>query len=573
VVRIGARISGVSAPLIAAVAIFAGPGCGSEEFCAEGSYECATAGSSGTGGGSSGTAGQASGGSSAEAGSAGSGGSNTAGSGGGDSGSGSGGFAGMAEGGSSGFGDSGAGGGESGFTGTGGTSGNPIPCTVGDFTEGCTLESNAGLFVSPAGHDDNDGSADAPLATLSAAITKARSGSRVLPIFVCTATYREHPEIHNDGYALHGGFACPDDVDDTWVYDSAERAKIAPSTQGYALRVRDLEGLLVSDLEFTAADGEEPGESSIAVFLSNAVNVRFERVRIVAGDGKDGAPGVLEPFEYREQAQLVGNSSTNATGGAIKDDCACQGSGTTTGGQGGLGGAGPQSGSPGTPVALDGGLAGDVLLACSSGGSGGDGKDGNDLQATELGDGAKSVGTLNDSGWLPLAGASGPVGVPGQGGGGGAGKPGTGVGGGGGGACGGCGGNGASGGRGGGASIAVLVAQSEVTLLSAHLVSSTAGHGGQGLPGQEGQAGGTRGSGSGDGCDGGKGGKGADGGASGGGAGGLSVGILWTGDTAPDVSDDTTIIPGEAGVGGVGGAPLENDGINGVSEEIRRLNG
>jgi hypothetical protein len=571
VVRIGARISGVSAPLIAAAAIFAGPGCGGEEFCAEGSYECTTAGSSGTGGSSSGTSGQASGGASAEAGNAALGGSSAAGSG-GDSGSAGGGFAGMAEGGSSGSGDSGAGG-DSGSTGTGGTSGNPVPCSVGDFSEGCTLASSAGLFVSPAGNDDNAGSSDAPLATLTAAIEKARSGSRVLPIFLCTATYREHPEIHNDGYALHGGFACPDDLDAAWVYDSAERAKIAPNTQGYALRVRDLQGLVVSDLEFSAADGEEPGESSIGVFVSNAADVRFERVRITAGDGVDGAPGVVEPFEFEPQESLNGNSTDNAAGGVIKDDCVCPGGGMTTGGQGGLGGAGPQSGSPGTPVTLDGGLAGDVALACSSGGSGGDGKDGDDLQTTEFGEGAGAIGELRDSEWLPSAGAPGLVGVPGQGGGGGAGKAGTGLGGGGGGACGGCGGNGASGGRGGGASIALLTAESEVTLLSARLVSATAGHGGEGIPGQEGQPGGTRGSGSGDGCDGGKGGKGADGGASGGGAGGVSVGILWTGDTAPDVSDDTAIDPGEAGLGGTGGDPLENDGIGGVSQEILRLNG
>jgi hypothetical protein len=568
VVRIGARISGVSAPLIAAAAIFAGPGCGGEEFCAEGSYECTTAGSSGTGGSSSGTSGQASGGASAEAGNAALGGSSAAGSG-GDSGSAGGGFAGMAEGGSSGSGDSGAGG-DSGSTGTGGTSGNPVPCSVGDFSEGCTLASSAGLFVSPAGNDDNAGSSDAPLATLTAAIEKARSGSRVLPIFLCTATYREHLEIHNDGYALHGGFACPDDLDAAWVYDSAERAKIAPNTQGYALRVRDLQGLVVSDLEFSAADGEEPGESSIGVFVSNAVDVRFERVRIVAGDGVDGAPGVVEPFEYREQAQLAGNDSTNATGGTVKDDCACQGVVTTIGGQGGLGGAVPQNGSPGAPASLDGGQAGETARECSSGGGGGDGTD---ATPTEPGPGAQRAGDLSDAGWFPRAGEPGTEGTPGQGGGGGAGKPGTGLGGGGGGACGGCGGNGASGGRGGGASIALLTAESVVSLFSARLVSATAGHGGGGIPGQEGQPGGTRGSGSGDGCDGGKGGKGADGGASGGGAGGVSVGILWTGDTAPDVSDDTSIDPGEAGLGGTGGDPLENDGIGGVSQEILRLNG
>jgi hypothetical protein len=477
----------------------------------------------------------------------------------------------MGEGGSSGSADSGAGG-DSGATGTGGTSGNLVPCTIGDFSEGCTLGTTAGLFVSPHGDDDNAGSSDSPLATLGAAIEKARSGARVLPIFVCTATYREHPEVHNDGYALHGGFECPDDVADAWVYDSAERATIAPNTPGYALRVRDLQGLVVSDLEFIAPHGQAPGESSIAVFVSNAADVRFERVRIAAGDGIAGAAGELEEFPYGDQAQLAGNSTTNATGGPVRDDCACQGVVTTIGGQGGLGGAVPQNGSPGAPASLDSGQAGETALACSSGGSGGDGKDGDDMQPTEPGAGAEGFGTLTDSAWLPLAGAPGEVGVPGQGGGGGAGKSGASLGGGGGGACGGCGGNGAEGGKGGGSSIALLSYRSDVTMRLGVLVSGSAGDGGQGIAGQEGQPGGTRGDASGAGCDGGNGGKGARGGASGGGAGGVSVGILWAGDAAPEL-DGTSIDPGQAGIGGDGGAPLDNDGISGLAQEILRLNG
>lgn len=569
-VKIGARISSVTAPLLVGAVLLAGPGCGDDEFCAEGSYECTTGGSpSGTGG--SAGAGPANGGSSAEAGSGGLGGFGAAGTG-GDSASGSGGFAGLAEAGSSGVGDSGAGG-ESGSTGNGGTSGTPVPCSVGAFTEGCTLASDAGIFVSPAGSDENAGSSAVPLASITAAIEKARSGSRVRPIFVCSATYREHPEIHNDGYSLHGGFACPDDSDDAWVYDSAERAKIAPDTRGVALRVRDIAGLRVSDLEFQAANGAAPGDSSIAVFVSNAVDVRFDRVRMVAGDGVDGAEGTVEEFSYAEQETRNGNSTDSAAGGLVKDSCSCPGGGTTTGGQGGLGGVGPQSGSPGTPLTLDGGLAGDVTLACASGGSGGDGVDGDALNPTARGFGAQEPGALTNLGWVPQTGGAGDAGVPGQGGGGGAGKAGTGIGGGGGGACGGCGGNGAKGGGGGGASVALLVHQSDVSVRSARLVSGTAGDGGQGIAGQEGQPGGIRGSGSGDGCDGGKGGKGAEGGASGGGAGGLSVGILWKGDLAPTVSDDTAIEPGESGLGGVGGAPLENDGIRGASDDILRLNG
>lgn len=551
-VNFNARVARIAAPLCFLAAAFTAPGCGGDEFCAKGSYECTTGGNSGTGGSASGSSG--SGGSSAEAGSTASGGSAAGGSGtGGGAGTGTGGFAGMAEGGSSGIGESGSGGGDSGSTGTGGTSSTPVPCSLDAFTEGCTLASDAGIFVSPAGDDEATGASDAPLATVSAAIEKARSGSRVRPIFICTGTYRDHPEVHNDGYSLHGGFACPDDTADTWVYDSAERAKIAPNTQGYALRVRDLQGLTVTDLELIAPDASEPGESSIAVFVSNSVDVRFERVRIEARDGADGADGVLVPFEYPQESRLRGADGTDLIGGP-STACPC------TGTAGGAGGYGVQGGAAGEPIAFGGG-AGGTIASCA-------GQRGADAPESALGAGASEFGTLNASGWLPQAGKEGATGLPGQGGGGGAGAAASG---GGAGACGGCGGKAGSFGGGGGASIGLLAFSSRIQLSSAEVELGNAGQGGDATNGQPGQDGGQRGDGHGLACDGGNGGNGAQGGASGGGAGGLSVGILWSGTNEPNVSDDTTIAPGTEGLGGVGGVPFENDGISGVSAALRRI--
>jgi hypothetical protein len=570
-VRIGARVSSVTAPLLVAAALLAAPGCGDDEFCAAGSYECTTGGfTSGTGG--SAGAGQANGGTSGEAGRAGSGGVGAAGSGGESA---SGGFAGMAEGGAAGSGDSGAGGGDSGSSGSGGTPANPVPCAIGDFSEGCTLAPDAGIFVSPAGADDSAGTSDAPVASLTAAIEKARSGSRVRPIFVCSATYREHPEIHNDGYAIHGGFACPDDLDAAWTYDSAERAKIAPETQGFALRARDLQGLRVSDLEFIAAGGAAPGDSSIAVFVSNAADVRFERVRIVAADGVDGADGMLEGFEYPAQTELRGNDATGPTGGAAQTECICEAVAVkSTGGRGGDGGSGEQGGGSGGPANLPGGEGGTISADCSVAG----GKNGGPAPAAADGNGASEPGAAGPSGWTPADGKAGDAGTPGKGGGGGAGALDLDgveplLGGGGGGACGGCGGNSATPGKGGGSSIGLLMFEADVAVVSSTISSASAGNGGEGAGGQVGQNGGTGGNRTGTGCLGGNGGKGGDGGASGGGAGGLSVGIVWSGDTAPDVSGDTLIEPGEFGLGGLGGAPLENDGISGLADDILRLNG
>ncbi len=114
--------------------------------------------------------------------------------------------------------------------------------------------------------------------------------------------------------------------------------------------------------------------------------------------------------------------------------------------------------------------------------------------------------------------------------------------GGGGGGCGGCGGEGASGGQGGGASIALAVFESGVTLdASCKLTAVEAGAGGNAKGGGKKQDGGDGGAGAGDwGCDGSAGGDGGKGGDSGAGAGGISVGIAYVG-TEPVGAGDADI--------------------------------
>jgi hypothetical protein len=115
----------------------------------------------------------------------------------------------------------------------------------------------------------------------------------------------------------------------------------------------------------------------------------------------------------------------------------------------------------------------------------------------------------------------------------------------------------------------LLVLDSEVVIEASDLIADNGGDGGDGAEGQPPQqnasmtapaagAGGTQAIG---GCQGGAGGAGAAGGSGGGGAGGLSAGIVWSGETEPDVDRATFVLTGTPGNGGLGGMPEATDGV------------
>jgi hypothetical protein len=530
--------------------------CGGDDFCAAGSYECSgtpSAGSTGAGtggeaGSSSGTSGSAGKSGSESGGSAGT--AATGGTAGGATGAGMGGQAGEA--GSAGMAGSGGAGGEAG----GGTP--PMDCDPADLTPGCVLKTTGAIFVAPSaqgGEDTNDGTQSAPVLTVTKAIELAAGIN--IPIYICAGTYKEHVEVTADNLALRGGFTCDSSV---WTYDREKRARIAPSTKNEALRVKDISGLEVTDLELVSANATTPGASSVAIFVSGSEDVVFTRLHVVAGDGADGADGVLEGFVYAAAELLAGNPAMGNIGGLARegaDPCPiCEGTSIVT--KGGQGGLPLQNGTPGQPD-LGAGEAGQVDVDdCTSG------KRGGDAAPAADGMGAGPHGAIELSGWLPESGADGGVGEPGQGGGGGGGAATADAGAGGGGACGGCGGRGGGAGAGGGASIALLVWDARVSIHACTLNTNAGGRGGSGAAGQLGQEGGTKGDSTNQGCDGGNGGTGANGGAGGGGAGGISVGIVYAMSTL-SVDTRSIITPGTAGDGGLGGGDM-NNGINGVAQ-------
>lgn len=448
---------------------------------------------------------------------------------------------------------SGATSGQSGSAGAAG-SGPSCDASASPLEDGCVVDEDFGVFVSPKGSDETgEGTRERPYGTLGHAVELAVSEGKRVYACATEGVFEETLALNaeHEGLELFGALDCSD-----WTPNPALRAPVL-APEGSALVIEGVtEGVTVESFRFEAPDAELPGESSVAGFIQSSKNVTLRSVTLVAGDGADGANGVTEPVAFPAKSELDGHAGTATTPGA-KVVVECAAGGTTEGGVGGT--IDPSGGGPGMPNHE--GPGGEAGLVGESCGSGGTGQDGADAPASPAGAGAQSHGTLGPSGWQPADGEPGTPGLPGQGGGGGAGAP---TGGGGSGGGGGCGGVGGAQGQGGGASIALLLLDAPVTLLDAELVAGRAGRGGAGDGGQAGQKefgfAGSFGPGA---CGGGAGGLGGDGGAGGGGAGGLSVGLAIQGE-APSL-EETTLTPGTAGAGGLGGEPGVNDGIAGLA--------
>jgi hypothetical protein len=537
--------------------------CGGDDFCSPGSYECS--GTTPAAGTSSSGSGGTAGGESALGGTTGHGGFGNGGSGGGLPSLGGsagtedtnqGGQAGSANGGESALGGTtgASGAGESGQGGEGPTA--PPVCDLTALKPGCVLPAGQlGIYVAPpdaGGSDMNTGGSDAPVATLAQALALAVGDA--LPIFVCAGTYKEHVEVTTSDVAFHGSFTCGSW---TWTYDPTADSRVAPTTRNEALRVTNVHGFEMTDMDLVAANGAGPGASSVAVFVSGSDDVTFTRVRVVAGNGNKGADGA-PPQSNSTSLDLSGNPGKLTAGGEHKD-CQCPDGTVTTGAVGGNA-ITPTGGGNGMPD-LGGGLGG-VVGSCG-GDPGGTGHDGAAGMSAADAVGAAVAGTLDENGWKPAPGVNASNGGQGQGGGGGAGAI---TGGGGGGACGGCGGGGGGGGSGGGASIGILAYGSSITLNACLITTGNAGKGGNGVAGQAGQGGGSHANGYGDACPGGAGGKGGQGGVGGGGAGGISVGVVWSNMSTVNIVGETMIMPGLPGSGGLGSATDKN-GLDGVAEE------
>lgn len=453
-----------------------------------------------------------------------------------------------------------------GVAGSGGQDAGFCDGTALPENEPCVIEERYGVFVSPTGSADGDGSRSNPLRSLNDALLLAAQTER--RVYACSTSggFEENIQATSatDGVELFGGFDCA-----SWQPIGSAQTLVAPPS-GYALEVDGLlSGITLRDFELRAKDQLLPNSGhSIAVWIRNSDGVHFTRTTVAAGAGADGMAGETPNEQYPDPATLHGNPGGTTTRGDDKV-CTCPGGDQTMGAGGGIPFAGALDGADGLPNlgAGQGGVGGTTCVQGGFGTNGANGADGVE------GEGADSVAALEPSNLLGTPGEAGSRGEIGQGGGGGAASLDAGGAGGGSGGCGTCAGAGGGGGKPGGSSVGLVAIMSNVTLTNCEISAERGGDGGDGAVGQTRMIGipefpdygGVGAPGGISGCGGGAGGLGGNGGPGGGGAGGISTAILFRG-AAPTVNS-VTMTPSQAGDGGRG-AGMSNDGVRGISAPL-----
>ncbi len=417
-------------------------------------------------------------------------------------------------------------------------------------------------------------------------------------ILVATGDYAvAAPLSVPDGVRIHGGYASD--------YRSRPGASRVLSSASQALIIRDVTAATIEQVDWETADGASAGAHTQTVTVINASGVVLRSLAIVAGDGAAGSDGATGTSGAPPGPAGPNGDNGNGTLGGAGASCGTpggQGAGTNgpqvagtsaaavdTGcGHGGAAGitvndnrtcvagttyVGSRPGAPGEP-------------ACAQLGRGG------------LGTGGSGAGAIASGLWSGVDGGTGGKGPAGNAGGGGGGGSSyyrnmcasTG-GGGGGGGCGGIGGDGGGGGEpglSGGASIALVVQDSTLTLDQVTVRTGAGGGGGRGGDGGAGGAG-VAGSGGGiggtvsgtsstkhQGSSGGAGGDGSTGGTGGcggGGSGGWSIGVFAVGSSTLDPQNVTYDLgePGSAGAAcpaATNDAALGNAGAAGMAVEV-----
>jgi hypothetical protein len=391
----------------------------------------------------------------------------------------------------------------------------------------CLIDEAYAVFVDGTrGADTNAGTREAPFRTIGKALASLKETQA--HVMVCVGTYAERIRIGRpqDGVRLHGGLDC-----NVWTYTPNGRAIVESADAEdvrTVLEVRDLStGAFVEDFVFRAKDARAPSRSSVAIVASRATLLELLSVEVFAGKGLAGAAGT-------DRSDIEGAAPIGSNVGATNAVVNACGGASSTGGAGGVAASGAgQRGLPSItppfPDATFDGNGGGANADCDSGGRGRNGSFG---VGGAGGEGASIVGSVNETGFVPIDGAPGGDGGPGQGGGGGSGRSGfAGSSGG----AGGCGGLGGGAGQAGGGSIGVAAWQTQIDVQNTTFTVSEAGNGGAGGRGQKAQAGGLGASGAFGACASGSGGPGGSGGGGGGGAGGTAAAIAWAGDFPPRI--------------------------------------
>lgn len=425
-------------------------------------------------------------------------------------------------------------------------------CVLGplDQVVQASAEDRSLVFVHPKGKKDGTGSKDEPLRSVTGAMQVAEKRGADAVVIAGDEKYEGRVELKN-GVSLVGGW------NTSWARDEKVRPTLVSKKadgkgQNAALVGTEMrQPTYVRNLVVKSAGA---GKTKYGARLVDVKGLRIENSVIRAGDGEKGADGANGDAGTDGGDGKNGGQPSTADAGVKGTNPDCSKADGGAGGRGGLeNNSGSRAGESG-----EGSEAG-----VKGGGASEDGFDGENGDAGKAGADGKRGGVNGERWDLGRSGESGTSGEHGEGGGGGGGgrvSGGDGVGGGGGGGgAGGCGGQGGEGGESGGASLGMLLVDSEVTLRNSEVVGANGGAGGAGGDGGSGGAGGNGGNGAKgeqagqQGGDGGDGGRGGSGGAGGDGRGGVSYGVVCDGNTSVDAEKSTV----QAGDGGKHGGDLK----------------
>lgn len=453
-----------------------------------------------------------------------------------------------------------------------GESAPPIQGTSGvDENE---ITESYGVFVSPQGAQDGDGTRTKPLATIAAGLERAVAEKKRL--YVCVGTFKEAVKVVN-GIPIVGGLDCSRA---DWKPNGARTRIESPASPALVAEAIDKD-TRIEALEVIAPDGTDASPTSIGLHAKNANKLFVVKSKIVAGKGKDGADGTDGPqltlgasARGKDGGREASATSTSAfamfpqkDNGGAGGVGACEGAAGFAPGGGGKGGQGGSYDSEYSCRGPGGSICGywlklwagnspvfypaqaGVPLVATPGTAGADGAS------------ATVTGKMTAEGYAPSDGTAGTNGTEGSGGSGGGGRdlndvlynsnvhiyvlsasgPGGGAGG--------CPGLAGTPGKGGHASIGAFIVGSEGLVLDAtEIVASAGGAGGKGTFGSSPTLGGAAGTAFNNASPGAPGAAGGRSGVSGSGGGGPSYGIASTGG-APVLNNGSVAKAGPPGAG------------------------
>jgi hypothetical protein len=234
------------------------------------------------------------------------------------------------------------------------------------------VPARCGVWVSASqGNDENEGTPDAPLATLGQALTRAAAGQR--RVFACNEVFDAAIEWPA-GVSLHGGFHC-DGLDWRYLADESRTTLTAPK-DAIPLTLKGPAGAapsVLTDLAVTARDAGMPGGSSIAVLALADARADLRRCEISSGRGADGADAD-DHLGFPAQDGLLGKDGVAACSASVghggdmvaldcEDDASFGGEGGDGGVQAANAGDDGEVAPSGNPQGLGIGGSGEDLLA------------------------------------------------------------------------------------------------------------------------------------------------------------------------------------------------------------------